>query len=163
MNKVEFQWIQDKALFSNVMLDLWNFDWNELRLFDRYYLKNKSFIKGINIVLVEFVNDLIQIDKMPIEDLDANRLALLVEFICKLNEEKQHRIARPRKQNEFIGVVKRADFDYIKINNVIYDMSTNKNKSYNWKVDKVEVRGHIRMLKSGKRVFIKSFTKKIKF
>ena len=162
MHKVEFQWNRDKERFTSVMMNLWNYDWNELRLFDRYYLKNSSFTKGRNIVLVEFIDDLIQIDKIAVEDLDEGRLALLVEFICKLNEEKQHRIAQPRNANAFKGTVKRADSEYIKINNVIYNVTINHNKKYEWKVDKVEVRGHIRTLKSGKKVFIKSFTKKIK-
>ena len=162
MHKVEFSWIRNKDSFTNVMMNLWNYDWNELRLFDRYYLKNSSFTKGRNIVLVEFIDDILQIDKIAIEDLDEGRLALLVEFICKLNEEKQYRIAQPRKPNEFKGSVKRAESEYIKVNNVIYDMSTNHNKKYEWKVDKVEVRGHVRTLKSGNKVFIKSFTKKIK-
>lgn len=162
MHKVEFSWVRNKNTFTEVMMNLWNYDWNELRLFNRYYLKNSSFTKGRNIVLVEFVEDLLQIDKFTVEDLDEGRLALLVEFICKLNEEKQHRIAQPRKHSEFKGIVKRADSDYIKVNNIIYDVTTNHNKKYEWKVDKVEVRGHIRTLKSGKKVFIKSFTKKIK-
>ena len=163
MHKVEFSWDRDKNTFREVLMNLWNYDWNELRLFDRYYLKNSSFTKGRNIVLVEFVDDILQIDKIPVEDLDEGRLALLVEFICKLNEEKQLRIAQPRKQSEFKGAVKRADSDYIKINNIIYNATVNKNKKYEWKVDKVEVRGHIRTLKSGKKIFIKSFTKKINF
>ena len=159
MHKVEFSWIRNKDTFTNVLMNLWNYDWNELRLFDRYYLKNSSFTKGRNIVLVEFVDDLLQIDKIPVEDLDEGRLALLVEFICKLNEEKQHRIAQPRKQNALKVAVKSNNSGYIKINNVIYDTIVNKNKKYEWKVDKFEVRGHIRTLKSGKKIFIKSYKK----
>ena len=161
MNKVEFQWVQDKNQFSNVMLDLWNFDWNELRLFDRYYLKNKSFIKGINIVLVEFVNDLIQIDKMPIEDLDANRLALLVEFICKLRENKIKKLGKKRKSEVPKSKGRLEELkDYIKINNTLYIEPVNRNSKYEWKIEGgFDVRGHMRTLKSGKKVFIKSYKK----
>lgn len=161
MNKVEFQWIQDKALFSNIMLDLWNFDWNELRLFDRYYLKNKSFIKGINIVLVEFVNDLIQIDKTPVEDLDANRLALLVEFICKLRENKLKKLGAKRKSEVPKSKGRLEELkDYIKINNTLYVEPVNRNSKYEWKIEGgFDVRGHMRTLKSGKKVFIKSYKK----
>ena len=69
MHKVEFSWIRNKNTFTEVMMNLWNYDWNELCLFDRYYLKNSSFTKGRNIVLVEFVDDLVQIDKIAVEDL----------------------------------------------------------------------------------------------
>lgn len=161
MNKVEFQWTQDKTLFSNTMLDLWNFDWNELRLFDRYYLKNKSFIKGINIVLVEFVNDLIQIDKTPVEDLDANRLALLVEFICKLRENKLKKLGAKRKSEVPKSKGRLEELkDYIKINNTLYVEPVNRNSKYEWKIEGgFDVRGHMRTLKSGKKVFIKSYKK----
>ena len=160
MNKVEFNWInRDKNTFTETMLNLWQFDWNTLRLFDKYYLKNSAFTKGRNIVLVEFIEDVIKIDKISIEDLDEVRLGLIVEFICKLNEEKQHRIAQPRKQNVLKVAVKSNNSGYIKINNVIYDTIVNKNKKYEWKVDKFEVRGHIRTLKSGKKIFIKSYKK----
>lgn len=163
MNKVEFSWIQDKNQFSNVMLDLWNFDWNELRLFDRYYLKNKSFTKGLNIVLVEFVNDLVQIDKMSIEDLDANRLALIVEFICKLKEDKVKKIGSKRKNEVHKHSNPLKDLqDYIKINNTLYLHPVNKNSKYEWKIEGgFDVRGHIRTLKGGKRVFVKSYKKLI--
>lgn len=161
MNKVEFEIERNQDKFMEEAINLWNFDWNELRLFDKYYLKNKSFTNGRNIVLIEFVNDEIKIDKISIEDLDEGRTALIIEFIMKLKEEKEYVKAKKRKSiGKKIEQKGKEKTGYIKINNRYYEDSVNKNRGYNLTAENFSVRGHVRTYKDGKRVFIKSYKKR---
>ena len=168
MNKVAFEIERNKELFDKTLTDLSAYDWDNLRLFDKYYLKNKSFVKA-NIVLIEFVDDQLYVDKLPIQQLmqlntsqDMARLCVLVEFIMKLNESKIKKIGKKRictKQSNIKNSVCKGD---IEINNIIYAENINKNKGYEWFMDSFEVRGHIRGYKNGKKVFVKSYKKEVR-
>ena len=169
MNKVAFEIERNKELFDKTLAELSTYDWENLRLFDRYYLKNKSFVKS-NIVLIEFVDDQLYVDKLPIQQLmqlktsqDMARLCVLVEFIMKLNESKIKKVGKKRylcaKQSKIKSSVCKG---YIEINNIVYAENVNRNKSYEWSMDSFEVRGHIRTYKNGKKVFVKSYKKEVR-
>ena len=165
MNKVAFYIERNKEKFDEVVSNLSSYDFSELRLFDRYYLKNKSFVKA-NIVLIEFVDYQLYVDKLPIQEIlrmessqNIARVCVIVEFIMKLNEDKIVKVGKKRANEIPSSTAKSTTNSYIEINNVVYAEPINKNKGYNWQIDSFEVRGHIRKLKSGKKIFVKGYNK----
>lgn len=165
MNKVAFYIERNKEKFDEVVKSLSSYDLSELRLFDRYYLKNKSFVKA-NIVLIEFVDDQLYVDKLPIQEIlrmessqNIARVCVIVEFIMKLNEDKIVKVGKKRANEIPSSTAKSITNSYIEINNVVYAEPINKNKGYIWQIDSFEVRGHMRKLKSGKKIFVKGYNK----
>lgn len=170
MNKIKFKSQKNKDEFYKTSEYLFrkSFDGRILKLYDKYFIKDEGISKGLNMLLIENVEDGIYIDKILLSEMlnEDNiekykvKLAILINFICELRREKKSIIANKRVSNKSGESKNNYKRGYNTISDVIYERSVNKNASRNIKCEEWNVRGHFRKLKDGREIFIKGYEKK---